>query len=187
MNATDYSALAGPLNKPAGEEMAAWGIGGLAMALVDGEETVYAAGFGEARRDSVFRCGSISKLFNAFAVMQLVEAGKLDLDAPLDRYGEGLLPVNPFSDAAPMTLRQLLCHWSGIAREAPIGGYFDPSQPSLSRTVLSIAQPVLVNPPNTKTRYSNIGPSLAGHIVERVAGTGFGPYDNASTFSARWA
>ncbi|HXP60917.1 MAG TPA: serine hydrolase domain-containing protein [Dongiaceae bacterium] len=178
MKATDYSALAGPLEQAAREEMAAWGIGSLAVALVAGQETVYAAGFGEARRDSVFRCGSISKLFNAFAVMQLVEAGKLDLDAPLDRYVDGLLPVNPFSDAAPMTLRQLLCHRSGIAREAPVGSYFDPSQPSLLRTVSSIAQTVLVNPPNTKTRYSNIGPSIAGHIVERVAGTGFGQYQS---------
>jgi CubicO group peptidase (beta-lactamase class C family) len=176
LKSTDYSTLAGPLEQAAREEMAAWGIGGLAMALVDGQETVYAAGFGEARRESAFRCGSISKLFNALAVMQLVEAGKLDLDAPLDRYGEGLLPVNPFSDTAPVTLRQLLCHRSGIGREAPIGGYFDHSQPSLSRTVSSIAQTVLVNPPNTKTRYSNIGPSIAGHIVERVAGAGFGQY-----------
>jgi CubicO group peptidase (beta-lactamase class C family) len=156
--------------------MAAWGIAGIAVALVDGQETVYAAGFGRARRESVFRCGSISKLFNALAVMQLAEAGKLDLDAPADRYGDGLLPVNPFSDAAPMTLRQLLCHRSGIAREAPIGGYFDPSQPSLAQTVSSLAQTVLVNPPNTKTRYSNAGPSLAGHLVERVAGAGFGQY-----------
>ena len=163
--------------------MAAWGIGGLAIALVDGQETVYAAGFGEARLGSVFRCGSISKLFNALAVMQLVEAGKLDLDAPLDRYGEGLLPVNPFSDTVPMTLRQLLCHRSGIAREAPIGGYFDSSQPSLSRTVSSIAQTVLVNPPNTKARYSNIGPSIAGHIVERVAGSSFGPYQRERILS----
>jgi CubicO group peptidase (beta-lactamase class C family) len=156
--------------------MAAWGIAGIAVALVDGPETVYAAGFGQARRDSVFRCGSISKLFNALAVMQLAEAGKLDLDAPADRYGEGLLPVSPFSDTAPMTLRQLLCHRSGIAREAPIGGYLDPSQPSLARTVSSLAQTVLVNPPNTKTRYSNAGPSLAGHLVERVAGAGFAQY-----------
>jgi CubicO group peptidase (beta-lactamase class C family) len=156
--------------------MAAWGIAGIAVALVDGQETVYAAGFGQARRESVFRCGSISKLFNALAVMQLVEAGKLDLDAPADRYGAGLLPVNPFSDTAPMTLRQLLCHRSGIAREAPTGGYLDPSQPSLARTVSSLAQTVLVNPPNTQTRYSNAGPSLAGHLVERVAGAGFDQY-----------
>ena len=69
---------------------------------------------GEARRDSVFRCGSISKLFNAVAVMQLVEAGTLDLDAPLDGYGEGLLPVIPFTNKPPVTLRLLLCHRSVV-------------------------------------------------------------------------
>ena len=156
--------------------MAAWGIAGIAVALVDGPETVYAAGFGQARPESVFRCGSISKLLNALAVMQLVEAGKLDLDAPVDRYGEGLLPVNPFPNSAPVTLRQLLCHRSGFVREAPVGGYFDDSQPGLAPTLSSIAQTVLVNPPNTRTRYSNAGPSLAGHLVERAAGAAFGQY-----------
>ena len=176
MKVPDHSTLAVPLEQAVREEMAAWGIGGIAVALVDGPEIVHAAGFGQARRESVFRCGSISKLFNALAVMQLVEAGKLDLDAPVDRYGDGLLPLNPFPNSAPVTLRQLLCHRSGIAREAPIGGYFDDSQPGLARTVSSIAQTVLVNPPNTKTRYSNAGPSLAGHLVERAAGAAFDRY-----------
>jgi CubicO group peptidase (beta-lactamase class C family) len=156
--------------------MAQWGITGVAVALVDDQQTVHAAGFGEARRDSVFRCGSISKLFNAVAVMQLVEAGQLDLDAPVERYGSGLLPVNPFMNAAPVTLRQLLCHRSGMIRETPVGGYLDDSQPGLARTVASVAQTVLVNPPNTKTRYSNVGPSIAGRVVELVAGTRFEHY-----------
>ena len=156
--------------------MTAWGIGGLALALVDGPETVYAAGFGQAQRQSVFRCGSLSKLFNAVAVVQLVEQGKLDLDAPVDRYAPGLLPVNPFAQSAPVTLRQLLTHRSGMSRETPVGGYFDHSQPGLARTLSSLAQTVLLNPPNTKTRYSNVGPSLAGHLVERAAGLGFEEY-----------
>ncbi len=174
----DYSAIGRPLEQAVHEEMAAWGITGIAIALVDGQQTVYAAGFGEARRESVFRCGSISKLFNAVAVMQLVEVGKLDLDAPLERYGPELLPVNPFAIATPVTLRQLLCHRSGMIREAPVGGYFDNSQPGLARTIESISQAVLVNLPDSKTRYSNVGPSLAGRIVERVAAAGFEQYQS---------
>ncbi len=52
------------------EEMREWGIGGIAIALIDDQRVVHAAGFGEAKRDSVFRVGSVSKLFNAVAAMQ---------------------------------------------------------------------------------------------------------------------
>ncbi len=155
-------------------EMADWAIGGVAVALVDDQRIVFEAGFGEARRDSVFRCGSISKLFTAVAVMQLVEAGRVDLDAPVERYGHGLLPVNPFTNA--VTLRQLLCHRSGMVRESPVGGYLDLDQPGLRRTVQSVTQCVLVNPPNSKTRYSNVGPSVAGRVIELVSGLSFPDY-----------
>jgi CubicO group peptidase (beta-lactamase class C family) len=155
-------------------EMTEWGISGIAVALVDNQETVYAAGFGEARRASVFRCGSISKLFNAVAVMQLAEAGRLDLDAPVESYGHDLLPANPFTNC--VTLRQLLCHRSGMIRESPVGGYLDLSQPGLAGTVESVSQCVLVNPPNSKTRYSNVGPSLAGRVVEILSGERFAQY-----------
>ena len=88
------------------------------------------ARFGEAHRDSIFRVGSISKLFNAIAVLQQVEVGKLDLDAPLPA---AVLPLNPFPGAPAITLRQILCHRSGLQREAPIGGYFDDTEARIAR------------------------------------------------------
>src|SRR5262245_44849412 len=89
MRAADYSAVPAKLEAVIREEMREWNIGGVSVALINDQQLVYAAGFGEAKRDSIFRCGSISKLFNAIAVMQQVEAGKLDLDAPLETYGDG--------------------------------------------------------------------------------------------------
>ncbi|HEY5909828.1 MAG TPA: serine hydrolase domain-containing protein [Verrucomicrobiae bacterium] len=175
-DAADYAVAVGRLEQAVREEMTAWGITGISVALVDEQETVYAAGFGEAKRESAFRCGSISKLFNAVAVMQLVEAGKLDLDMPLERVDAGLVPINPFTNPAPVTLRQLLCHRSGMFRESPVGGYFDDTQPGLTRMTASVPQGVLVNPPNTKTRYSNVGPSIAGRAVELVSGMTFREY-----------
>lgn len=151
-------------------EMQDYGIGGIALALTDGQQLVYAAGYGEAHRDSVFRAGSVSKLFNAIAVMQLVEMGKLDLDVAFARLPGAVLPANPFLETSDITLRQLLSHRSGLQREAPVGGYFDDSQPTLAATCASVRGCAVVTPPNAKTRYSNIGPSLAGQVVATVSG-----------------
>jgi serine beta-lactamase-like protein LACTB len=164
------------LEKIIAEEMRQWIIGGISVALVDDQRVVYAAGFGQARRDSIFRVGSVSKLFNAIAVMQQVEAGRLDLDAPLP--GD-VLPLNPFVDNPPVTLRQTLCHRSGLQRESPVGGYFDDSEPGLAATVASVRPCVLATPPGAVTRYSNLAPSLAGHLVERASGPSFDDYQRA--------
>ncbi len=174
--AADYSQLGARLEPVIREEMREWGLKGIAVALVDGPTIVYSAGFGEARRDSAFRVGSISKLFNAIAVMQQVEKGRLDLDAPLPRE---VLPENPFPGAPAVTLRQLLCHRSGLPRETPVGGYLDGSEPTLAATVDSLRECVLVTVPGAKMRYSNIGPSLAGAMVERVTGQDFEAYQRA--------
>jgi serine beta-lactamase-like protein LACTB len=179
MPATDYSAIVPKLEAVIREEMREWEIGGLAIALVDDQKVVHAAGYGEAKRDSIFRVGSISKLFNALAVLQQVEAGKLDLDAPLERYGSGLLPLNPFPDAPAVTLRQILCHRSGLQREATVGGYFDDSQPGLAATVASITPCVLATRPGEKTRYSNFAVSISGHVVERVTAKSYEEYQRA--------
>lgn len=171
--ATDYSSVIPKLESIVNEEIRDWGIGGIAVALVDGQQTVYEQGFGEAKRDSVFRAGSVSKLFNAIAVMQQVEAGKLDLDAPIPAE---YLPSNPFPDQPAVTLRHLLCHRSGLQRESPTGGYFDGTQPGLEATARSLPGCALVTRPGEMTRYSNIAPSLAGYLVTRAAGLDWEEY-----------
>jgi CubicO group peptidase (beta-lactamase class C family) len=174
--ATDYAQAIDRLGKAVGEQMETHGIRGISVALVDDQRMVYAAGFGTARRDTVFRCGSISKLFNAVAIMQLVEQGKLDLDAPISRYGPEFSLVVPFEGAPPVTLRQVLCHRSGLTRESPVGGYLDDSQPTLAQTVDAVRSCPLVSPPNSETRYSNIGPSIAGQILVKVTGIPYEQY-----------
>ena len=164
-------------------ELQQYGIGGMALALTDGQRLVFAAGYGEAERDSVFRAGSVSKLFNAVSVMQLVESGKLSLDAPFETLPGAVLPVNPFLEAPAITLRNMLCHRSGIQREAPVGGYFDDAQPSLKATCESVRGCVVVTPPNAKTRYSNIVPSMAGEVVAVASGLSFQKYQQDHLFA----
>lgn len=144
----------------------------LSIALVDGTRTVWSAGFGfqneqktvPASADSVYRVGSVSKLFTDLAVMQLVEAGRLNLDEPITMYLPDFRPHN--SSGTPITLRQLMSHQSGLVRESPVGHYFDPTEPSLDATVASLNDTSLVYPPQTRTKYSNAAIAVVGKVLE---------------------
>ncbi|MDZ7268142.1 MAG: serine hydrolase [candidate division KSB1 bacterium] len=179
---SDYLALATQLEHIILHEMAEKELPALAIALVDDQEIVWARGFGWADPDrkipataeTVFRVGSVSKLFTAIAVMQLVEAGRLDLDAPLNTYLPEFQPRNPFN--RPITLRQLMAHRAGLVREPPVGSYFDPSEPTLAATVQSLNATELVYEPGTRTKYSNAGISVVGYLLERLQGEPFAAY-----------
>jgi len=174
--AADYSQAIRKMEWAVREQMNTYNIRGFAVAFVDDQQTIHAAGFGTAKKDTIFRAGSISKLFNAVAVMQLVEQGKLDLDQPTEHYGDEFRLVNPFENTGAVTLRQLLCHRAGVIRESPVGGYLDGTAPGLQRTLASVHQCPLVNPPNAKTRYSNVGPTIAGCIMAKAAGCDYERY-----------
>lgn len=151
----------------------------LSIALVDGEHLVWTAGFGHqdaarklpATADTIYRVGSVSKLFTDIAVMQLVERGELDLDAPVSKYLPDFAPHNPHE--RPITLRQLMSHRSGLVRESPVGNYFDPEEPTLAATVASLNNTTLIYPPDTKTKYSNAGIAVVGRVLEQKTGVAF--------------
>lgn len=167
------SAMTKAINDLVAKEMADYGITGISIALVDDQKIVYSQAYGDATKESLFRVGSISKLFNAVSIMQLVEKGQIDLDAPLSRYAGAKWGVNPFPGGPEPTLRQVLCHRSGLPREASCGGYFDGEQPSLDATIDSMIDCPLATAPNAKTRYSNIGIALSGWIGAKVANQSF--------------
>jgi len=176
--AQGYEQVAEQLERWVENEIKAKGIPGLSIALVDHQEVVWARGFGladsrarkPATAETVYRVGSISKLFTDLEVMRLVEQGALDLDISVERYVPSFAP-KPLegTDKKPeVTLRQLMSHRSGLVRESPVGSYFDPEEPSLAKTIESLNQTALVYPAEQKTKYSNAGIALAGYIVERV-------------------
>jgi len=155
---------------------------GVTVGLVDGQELVWAEGFGLAAletrapmaRNSVFRVGSISKLFTALSVMQLVERGKLDLSRPLVE----VLPEFKIQGAfpEPVRLRHILSHVSGLPREAPVGSYFDGSGAGPLQALESMRSASMVHPPGTVTKYSNIAVSLLGNAVEKGSGETYVAY-----------
>lgn len=175
--------IATQLEKLIDDQIKAGMITGVTVAIVHGDEVVYIKGFGladkrtkrAAKPDTIYRVGSISKLFTAVGAMQLAEQGKLDIDKPVTDYDPQFSIVNPFNDE-PVTARQLMCHRSSLIRESPIGSYFDDADPGIEATVRSIRPCVLVYPPNTKNKYSNVGPTVVGLMIEKITGEDFATY-----------
>jgi len=177
----NYNEVIRKLGAAITEELKAGHITGISIALVDDQRLIAAEGYGYADRDgkvpatsnTVYRAGSISKLFTALATMQFAEVGHIDIDAPVTRYLPALGVVNPFGDGELYSLRQLMCHRSGMIRESPVGSYFDGSEPSVQETVDSLAGCILIHPPGSRTKYSNSGVTVVGHVVAQVAGRPF--------------
>jgi CubicO group peptidase (beta-lactamase class C family)/D-alanyl-D-alanine dipeptidase len=160
-------------------EVEAKGLPALSIALIDDQQIVWSRGFGFADRgrkipadaETVYRVGSVSKLFTDMALMQLVEKGRVELDAPVSRVLPEFAPRTPFD--TPITLRQLVAHRSGLVREPPLGHYFDPAPRALIDVVVSLRETTLVARPGTHTKYSNAGVTVVGAVVERVRGEPF--------------
>ena len=122
---------------------------------------------------TLFRPGSISKLFTATAVMQLVEQGKLDLDRDINDYLDFIIPK---TYPEPITLRRLLTHTGGF--EETLKNLFVARESDLKplQTYLANQMPARIFPPGKIPSYSNYGFTLAGYIVERVSGEKFERY-----------
>jgi CubicO group peptidase (beta-lactamase class C family) len=129
---------------------------------------------------TLFRPGSVSKLFTWTAVMQLVQAGKLNLDADVNTYLDFKIPPR---DGKPITLRNLMTHTPGFAETAKYLIEFGEKQPKPLGKILSRWVPERIYAPGTMPAYSNYGASVAGYIVERVSGEPFDQYIQRHIFA----
>lgn len=128
---------------------------------------------------TMFRPGSISKLFTWTAVMQLVEQGKLDLDADVNTYLDFKIPPR---GGDPITLRNIMTHTAGF-EEAPKGLISrDPKANKPLGDVLKRWTPTRIFAPGTTPAYSNYATGLAGYVVERVSGMPFDVYIDRNIF-----
>lgn len=159
------------------ERMGHYGVPGVAVGVLrDGAEFV--AGFGVTSveapvpvdGDTLFQIGSTSKTFTGTVAMRLVEAGKLDLDAPIRRY----LPELKLRDeaaAAGATLRHLFNHTAGW-----LGDYFEDTgagDDALAKIVANMAELPQLTPLGEVWSYNNAAFYLAGHIIETVTGKSY--------------
>jgi CubicO group peptidase (beta-lactamase class C family) len=129
---------------------------------------------------TLFRPGSVSKLFTWTAVMQLVQAGKLNLDADVNTYLDFKIPPK---DGKPITLRNLMTHTPGFAETAKYLIEFGEKHPQPLGKILARWVPERIYEPGSMPAYSNYGASVAGYIVERVSGEPFDQYIQRHIFA----
>jgi CubicO group peptidase (beta-lactamase class C family) len=163
-------------------------IAGAVVAVVKDGQIVSERGFGysdvEKRTPvdpklTLFRPGSVSKLFTWTAVMQQVEQGKIDLDADVNQYLDFKIPAR---DGKPVTMRELMQHVAGFEEQAKGIMSHDPKSPGFEE-LLKQWVPERVFAPNSTPAYSNYGASLAGYIVQRVSGESFDDYIDKHIFA----
>jgi len=156
-------------------------IAGASIAIVKDGKLLFAKGYGYADvkekkavspQDTMFRPGSVSKLFTWTAVMQMVEQGKIDLDRDVNEYIDYKIPE---AFGKPITVKNLLTHTPGFEEQVKDLISYSTESPDLGQ-YLKTHIPQRIFPPGNVPAYSNYGAALAGYIVERVSGEPFNQY-----------
>ncbi|MEZ4864902.1 MAG: serine hydrolase domain-containing protein [Caldilineaceae bacterium] len=169
------------------QQMAAQRVPGLALAIVQGDEILYVQGYGAARASepvtaqTQFLLASLSKSFTAVAVLQLVEAGKLDLDAPVQRYLPSFGLADPAA-AASITVRQLLNQVSGLA-DAGFPEMRLPAPASLAERITTLRTAQTVSAPRSAYHYFNVNYQILARLVEVVSDQPFSTYLQREIFT----
>lgn len=157
-------------------------IAGAVVSVVKDGEMIFARGYGLADvaankpvdpQTTLFHIGSVGKTFTFTAVMQLVEQGKLDLNADINTYLDFKIPA---TYPEPITMAHLMSHSAGLDEF-----YFGTSTPTAEKILplgeyLRTQLPPRVRPPGVVSAYTNYGVALAGYIVERVSGQPYAAY-----------
>lgn len=161
----------------------------LSLAVVSDDQVRYARGFGiadleqssKAKSTSVYRLGSLSKTLTAVAVMQLAERGKLDLDAPVQKYCPAF-PEKPW----PISARQLLAHLAGVRdynNQKFLEEYFSTRHYNSIVEALDIFKnDPLLQEPGVKYSYSTYGYSVLGCVIEGASALSYEEYMRENIF-----
>lgn len=147
----------------------------LAAGVIYKDQIIFTQGYGPATPKTCFRIASISKIFTTVAILQLQEAGKLTLDQPVFTY------LNWFKSSVDprvekITIRQLLIHKSGITRDGDTLHWSEPQFPDSDHLKKYISTLKLPFTPNTRWKYSNLGYSILGAVIEGVSGLTYEAY-----------
>ena len=157
-------------------------IPGLALGIVQGDQIVHLQGFGKAddsgravTPQTPFLIGSNSKSFTALAVMQLVEAGSIRLDAPIHKYLPWFRVADP-SASAMITVRQLLNQTSGLSTYTGRSLLVGSETGTLEQAVRNLRTEAIVSPVGTSYNYSNANYMILGLLVQTISQEPYGDY-----------
>jgi len=152
---------------------------GLSIVIVHDQDVLLAKGFGYADLEkkipadpqTVYRAGSVTKLFTALMLMQLRDAGKLHLDDPIEKYLPEFKIKSRFQDARPATFRQVAAHYSGLPKEPPMAHEHQILEkfPSVEEQLKSLKDIEMIVPAMTQYSYSNLGYNIMGLALSRIA------------------
>lgn len=164
-------------------------ITGISIALVDDQQVIWQKGFGyadlknkiPASPETIYRAGSIAKVFTAAAAMQLADRGKIDIDQPLAKALPEFSINSRFPSAGPVTPRNVMMHHSGLPSNF-LKGMFVRQPVRFDSVVSSIRDEYMSFPPNYVFSYSNLGMALLGATVEKVSGEPFDRYMESHFF-----
>ncbi|MBV6392474.1 MAG: D-aminopeptidase [Anaerolineales bacterium] len=179
---TDAAEMEAFMDDLLARQMEEYHIAGAAVAVVKDGQLFFAKSYGYADIENkipvdaertMFKLGSLTKLFTWTAVMQLVEQGKLDLDADVNAYLDFRIP-DTFSQ--PITLKHLMAHTSGFEDNHAEMVTLDADNLPPARAWLESHIPARVRPPGEAAGYSNYGAALAGYIVARASGQPYSQY-----------
>jgi len=168
-------------------EMRASRIPGLALGIIQDGEITYLQGYGSAGREqkvapeTPFIIGSLSKSFTALASMQLVEAGKLELDATVQEYLPWFTMAGNY-DAGEITVHHLLVQTSGIPNLAGVTSLAESNDRSMEEEVRDLSATELVSEPGETYIYSNANYLILGLIIEAISGQGYSEYVRSQIF-----
>ncbi len=166
------------------DQMRRLNIPGVSLAIVEGDQIVHQRGFGQARQgngaptpQTPFFIGSLTKSMTALAVMQLVEAGKVELDSPVQNYLPWFRVADPQASAR-MTVRNLLNQTSGLptsSGEIQMAD-FDDSPDAAERQARELSTVALSHTVGSTFEYSNANYNLLGLIIEAASGETYADY-----------
>jgi CubicO group peptidase (beta-lactamase class C family) len=180
-----YPANAEALEAYLEEKIRTEGVPGLSVAVIKGRHTAWKRGFGiadvatstPATPQTSYLWFSMTKIATATAIVRLAEEGKLDLDAPADEYYRGFKIV---SQPAPVTIRHLLSHSSGLANPIPIRWVYPATGPVPDRRAfverLLGRHRRLKSTPGERASYSNLGYQVLGEVISEVCGMRYEEY-----------
>jgi CubicO group peptidase (beta-lactamase class C family) len=159
---------------------------GMSVVIVHDQNVILAKSYGYADLESkrpadihtVYRVGSITKVFTALMLMQLRDVGKLQLDDPIEKYLPEFKIKSRFPDARPITFRQVASHYAGLPTEAPLPYTYQRVTvfPRTEDLIGSLAHSELQVPPMTSFIYSNLGFNILGLALERIAQERYAAY-----------